>query len=72
MEVSFLGIVIENAVWRMRIENQLVRRVHVCDLTATVKVVDAQRGVVVTTTVVHVAALVHAVESAKVNEMNDF
>ena len=66
MEVSFLGLIIGNAVWRMRIKKLLVLQAHACNQTATVKVVDAQRGVVVTATAVRVAAHVaHAVASAQ-------
>ncbi len=65
MEVSFLGLVIKNALWQMHTENQLVRRVHVCDQTATVKVVDAQRGVAAIAMVVRVAVHVHAVASVQ-------
>ena len=49
----------------MRIKNPLVRRVHVHDQFATVKVIDAQRGVAAITMVVHVAVHVHAVASVQ-------
>ncbi len=62
--VLFLGGNIENAVWVMRVKKLLGLQAHVCDQTSNVKVVNAL-GVVVTKMVVHIAALVPAVESAK-------